>query len=191
VTQRKGRLALLLISAIICTAMLFPGRDADHDGVPAAFLHYTSGTTLVRLKGSVPSPGIYSFPKHVTLAYVINMTAPSLAGKIADKRLLERNLECGEIIEAVARNQQHIEIMIYRMKAGERMLLGIPLDPDEMDLADWEALPGIGPKLAKAIMDDRQKYGDFSSLNSLRRVPGVGETKIKALERYFQHPASP
>jgi competence protein ComEA len=113
------------------------------------------------------------------------MTAPSLVGKIVDKGILERDLESGEIIEAVARDQQHIEIMIYRMKARERMLLGIPLDPDAMDLADWEALPGIGPKLAKAIMDDRQKYGDLGSFNSLQRVPGVGEEKLKALKRYF------
>jgi competence protein ComEA len=104
---------------------------------------------------------------------------------ITDKRLLERNLECGETIELVARDQQHIEIMIYKMKARERMLLGIPLDPDEMDLADWEALPGIGPRLAKAIMDDRQKNGDLGSFNSLQRVPGVGEEKLKALARYF------
>jgi len=113
------------------------------------------------------------------------MTAPALAGKIVDIRLLERDLESGEIIEAVARDQQHIEILIYKMKARERILLGIPLVPDEMDMADWESLPGIGPKLAKNIMDNRQKYGDLGSFNSLQRVPGLGGGKLKALKRYF------
>jgi competence protein ComEA len=190
VTERKTRLVLLLISALICTVMLFTGRDADHDGMPAAFLHYTSGARIVRLKGSVPKPGIYSFPEHVTLGTVINMTAPSLAGNITDIRLLERYLESGEIIEAVARNQQHIEIIIYRMKARERLLLGIPLNPDEMDMADWEAMPGIGPKLAKAIIDDRQKYGDFGSLDSVQRVPGVGGERLNALKMYFGPPST-
>jgi len=185
VTERKTRLVLLLLSALICTALLFPGRDADQLGMPAAFLHYSSGANIVRLKGCVPNPGIYRFPKHVTVATVINMTAPSLAGNIPDMRLLERDLESGDIIEAVAVDQQHIEILIYKMKARERVLLGIPLDPDEMDLADWEALPGIGPKLAKVIMDNRQKYGDLGSFNSLQRVPGVGGKKLKALKRYF------
>ena len=184
-TERRQRLVLLLISALICTALLFPGRDADHHGMPAAFLHYTSGANIIRLKGCMPSPGIYRIPKHFTLATVINMTAPSLAGNMPDIRLLERDLESGDIIEAVAKDQQHIEIMIYKMKARERMLLGIPLDPDEMDLADWESLPGIGPKLAKAIVDNRQKYGDLGSFNSLQRVPGVGGEKLKVLKRYF------
>jgi competence protein ComEA len=185
VTQRKTRLVLLLISALICTALLFPGREADRNGVPAAFLHYTSGASIVRLKGCVARPGIYRFPKHLSVASVINMTAPSLVGKIHDKRLLKRDLQSGEIVELVASDQQHIEIMIYKMKARERMLLGMPLEPDEMDLADWEAMPGIGPKLAKAIMEDRQKYGDLGSFNSLQRVPGVGEEKLKALGKYF------
>jgi competence protein ComEA len=113
------------------------------------------------------------------------MTAPSIAGKIAEMGLPERNLESGDTIEAVARDQQHIEIIVYKMKARERMLLGIPLHPDEMDLADWEALPGVGPKLAKTIMDNRQKYGDLGSFNSLRRVPGLGGKKLNALKRYF------
>jgi competence protein ComEA len=185
VTQRKTRLVLLLISALICMALLFPGREADRNGMPAAFLHYTSDATIVRMKGSVPSPGIYRFPKHLSVAAVINMTAPSLTGKIHDKRLLERDLQSGEVVEAVARDQQHIEIIIYKMKARERLLLRIPLDPNEMDLADWEAMPGIGPKLAKAIMEDRQKYGDLGSFRSLQRVPGVGEKMLEELERYF------
>jgi len=185
VTDRRQRLVFLLLSILICTALLFPGREADHHGMPAAFFHYSSGSIIIRLKGCVPSPGIYRFPKHVTLETVINMTAPSLSGNIRDIKLLQRDLESGEIIEAVGRDQQHIEILIYNMKARERMLLGIPLDPDEMDLADWESLPGIGPKLAKTIMDNRQEYGVFGSFNTLERVPGVGDGKLKALKRYF------
>jgi competence protein ComEA len=190
VTERKTRLALLLISLLIASALLYKGRDADQDGVPAAFLHYTSGVNIVRLKGCVPKPGIYRFPNHVTVEAVINMTASSLLEKIADKRVLNTYLEGGEIIEALAKDKQHIEIIIYKMKARERMLLGIPLDPDEMDLADWESLPGIGPKLAKAIMDNRQKYGDIGSFDSLQRVPGVGGGKLKAVKRYFRPPLS-
>lgn len=65
------------------------------------------------------------------------------------------------------------------------MLLGIPLVPDQMDFADWDALPGIGPELAKTIMDNRQENGDFGSFGALQRVPGIGEKKLKKLKRYF------
>lgn len=66
------------------------------------------------------------------------------------------------------------------------MLLGIPLDPDQMDRADWEALPGIGPKLAKNMVDDRQIYGDFHTVEAIRRVPGMGEKKFNTIKKYFK-----
>lgn len=184
-TERRRRLVLLAISALICSSLLMQSREADHKVMPAAFLHYSSGATLVRLQGCIPNPGIYSFPENVNIATVINMTAPSINEKISDKSLLKRKLTSGEIINAVAKGNQHIDIIIYKMKARERMLLGIPLHPDEMDLADWESLPGIGPKLAKDIMEYRQKYGDFGSFDSLQRVPGMGERRLDALRSYF------
>jgi competence protein ComEA len=75
---------------------------------------------------------------------------------------------------------------VKTMKAGERILLGIPLDPDQMDRADWEDLPGIGPKLARKIVEDRQIYGDFHTAEAIRRVPGMGEGKFNAIKKYFK-----
>jgi len=111
-----------------------------------------------------------------------------MAGKVGDKDLLEARLKNGDIIEVVAKDQDYVEIIMTKMKAKERMVLGIPLQPDQMDLADWESLPGIGPGLAKDIMDDRQKNGDFGSIESLRRVSGIGEKKLKELRMYFYQP---
>ena len=183
--ERKQRLVLWLLSAFLGTALLYSGHEADHKGVPVAFLHYTSGGNTLRLKGCVSTPGIYRFPDRSSVATVINMTAPSIAGKVADKTILEKALRNGEIIEAVAKDRDHIEITIYKMRAKERMLLGIPLVPDQMDYADWDALPGIGPELAKTIMDNRQINGDFGSFGALQRVPGIGEKKLNGLKRYF------
>jgi competence protein ComEA len=188
VTELKQRLALLIISALIITALYFSGREPDHTVRQAAFLHYSSGTTIVRLQGCIPKPGVYGFRKNANLATVINMTAPSITGKISDKRLLNRVLENGDIVAAVARDSQHIDITITKMKARERILLGIPLVADELDQADWENMPGIGPVLAKRIMDNRQKYGDFGVIDSLLRVPGIGEKRVKAIKIYFRTP---
>jgi competence protein ComEA len=185
VMERKQRLVLWLLSVFLGTALLYSGHEADHKGVPVAFLHYTSRGNTVRLKGCVPNPGIYRFPDHSRVATVINMTAPSIVGKVADKTILEKDIQDGEIIEAVAKDREHIELTIYKMRAKERMLLGIPLVPDQMDFADWDALPGIGPELAKTIMDNRQENGGFGSFGALQRVPGIGEKKLKELKRYF------
>ena len=65
------------------------------------------------------------------------------------------------------------------------MLLGIPLDPDQMDADDWRCLPGIGPALALRILADRQENGEFGSLEAVRRVPGISGKKLHMLRKYF------
>ena len=184
-TELKTRLVMLFISILICATLLYPGRDADRKVVSAAFLRYSSGTSIIRLKGSVPSPGIYRVPENTTLKSVIILTAPFMVDKIKNRELMGRTLKCGDIIDLTSRNEKHIDIKIYKMKAQERILLGIPLVPDEMEMDDWDSLPGIGPGLAKEIMDYRQKYGDFGSFRSLEKVPGLGEKKMEALKKYF------
>jgi competence protein ComEA len=184
--ERKRRLVLLLLSVLSGTALIYSGHDADHKGVPVAFLRYSSAGIIVRLKGSVPNPGVYRFPEKTKLKNVIIMTAPFMAEKIKNKALLETWILNGDIVEVVAKDRQLTEITLSKMKAKERTLMGIPLDPDQMDFADWDSLPGIGPGLAQSIMDDRQKNGVFGSVESLLRVPGMGEKKLNALKKYFR-----
>ena len=71
------------------------------------------------------------------------------------------------------------------MAANRRMVLAIPLQPQTMTLDDWQALPGIGPKLATAIELDRQKNGEFCTLADLDRVPGIGPGRLAAWKMYF------
>jgi len=184
--EHKRRLVLLILSALLVTALIYSGRDADQKGVPAAFVHYSSAWNIVRLKGSVPNPGVYRFPDKTKLKHVIIMTAPFMAGKITNRALLETSILNGDIIDVVSKDKQHAEITIGKMKAKEKMLLGIPLDPDQMDFADWDSLPGIGPGLAQSIMENRQNNGDFVSVEALQRVPGMGEKKLNALKKYFK-----
>ena len=56
------------------------------------------------------------------------------------------------------------------------------LDVDVASAAQLEALPGIGPALAKRIVEDRDTRGSFGSLANLRRVKGIGPTLAKTLE---------
>lgn len=53
---------------------------------------------------------------------------------------------------------------------------------NQASAAELEALPGVGPKKAQAILDVRQKLGRFRKVSDLLRVRGVGHKTLKRWE---------
>ena len=56
-----------------------------------------------------------------------------------------------------------------------------PIDINRATAAEFEALPGVGPATAAAIVGDRDRNGPFASVDDLDRVPGIGPAKLAAL----------
>ncbi len=59
-----------------------------------------------------------------------------------------------------------------------------PSDPVDLDLAtepQIQALPHIGPALARRIVANRDSAGPFGNLDALRRVRGVGPATLERL----------
>lgn len=61
-------------------------------------------------------------------------------------------------------------------------------DPNRAGVAEWDALPGIGPTRAKAIVAFRDSNGPFRRLDDLRRVPGLPASVISRLAAQLQLP---
>jgi competence protein ComEA len=62
-------------------------------------------------------------------------------------------------------------------KRSHQSLLDLNRATDE----DFDALPGVGPKLAERIMEYRQSVGAFHSLDELRSVKGIGKKKFERI----------
>ena len=56
-----------------------------------------------------------------------------------------------------------------------------PVDLNTADEAALDALPGVGPATAKAIVEHRSKIGGFTSVDQLLDVRGIGEAKLEQL----------
>jgi competence protein ComEA len=56
-----------------------------------------------------------------------------------------------------------------------------PLDLDRASAAEIEALPRVGPVLARRIVEEREAGGPFGSLEGLERVRGVGPALARRL----------
>jgi competence protein ComEA len=55
------------------------------------------------------------------------------------------------------------------------------LDLNRATEQDFDALPGIGPRLAERIIEYRQSVGTFHSLDELRDVRGIGKKKFERI----------
>ncbi len=67
----------------------------------------------------------------------------------------------------------------------QKILLGYPLSLNELSAKDWESLPKIGPKKAEAIIQYRQSYGPFRTVDDLLNVKGIGPKIVEAIRQLF------
>ncbi len=68
------------------------------------------------------------------------------------------------------------------LPAGAKLTLGAPLDLNQASADDLAELPGVGPQLAKAIVDERTRRGGFKSWDEVDAVPGVGPARLDTLK---------
>ena len=60
-------------------------------------------------------------------------------------------------------------------------LQSTPLNVNTASVAALEGLPGIGPALAAAIVEHRQRSGPFTTVDELVEVSGIGPVKLERI----------
>jgi competence protein ComEA len=177
----------LLLVALLLLGLIVHGREffLYKEGPPAFSVEKRQGIAVLLGEG-FPGSGVHQFSDGVTAQGVIKMTGLAVGSELLGNPCLTRPLTDGEALNIVVINSEVTEIKALWMPAAQRMALGIPLHPERMSVEDWEALAGIGPKLAQAIEVERQQNGDFGSLAGLQRVKGIGSKRLVAWKKFFQ-----
>ena len=150
-----------------------------------AFVHYSSDGVMVRIDGDVVKKGIYKFYDGDVLMTAIKMTAPDIIPEVSEREVLQQKIPHAVVITVQYDHLSGALLGIKPMSIKDMMTLAIPLDPDRLTATEWEALPGIGPSLARAIINDRQTNGGFGSVVALERVPGIGKGKVNRIISHF------
>jgi competence ComEA-like helix-hairpin-helix protein len=88
-----------------------------------------------------------------------------------------------------------IGLFVLRLAATKQGVIDIdqlpPSQADiqvELNLAPWTEfanLPGIGEYLGRSIVSYRQEHGDFQSIDEVKRVPGIGESRYRQMKSYL------
>lgn len=136
----------------------------------------------VHVAGAVAKPGVYELGAGARVIDAIeaagggvpdaDLNRLNLAAKVADgQRVLVQRV--GEAAAAAAPGGEGAG------GAGDPSGL---VNLNSATPAELEALPGIGPTLAKAIIAERERRGGFRSVNELRDVRGIGGKRFADLK---------
>jgi competence ComEA-like helix-hairpin-helix protein len=70
------------------------------------------------------------------------------------------------------------------MRFVDQTLPDMRLELNHATAAELALLPGIGPRLAERIVNDRQDHGPFRTVDDLQRVHGIGPIKAERIKPY-------
>ncbi|MFF9502004.1 helix-hairpin-helix domain-containing protein [Streptomyces sp. NPDC014656] len=59
---------------------------------------------------------------------------------------------------------------------------GVPLSLNTATAEQFDGLPGVGPVLARRLVDHRTEHGGFRAVEELREVDGIGEKRFADLQ---------
>lgn len=66
------------------------------------------------------------------------------------------------------------------------MALGVRIDVNLASAADLQAIPGVGPSTAAAIVARRDLQGPFADIAHLERVRGIGPARLAAIRPFVR-----
>jgi competence protein ComEA len=142
-------------------------------GQPVALLPTsTPGQLTVYVSGAVASPGVYILADGSRVQDAIQAAGGLVSGAEAERINLASLVTDGQHIDVPGIvNSSHVN-------AGR-------VDINTASVSELEALPGIGPTMAQAIVDYRIQNGLFLSIEDILNVPGLGQATFDRIKDYL------
>lgn len=139
------------------------------------------GGICVEARGDVKAAGIYCFAQRPTIGELLSRAkAP---GRLTGPEM-NSVIDNGTGVEVSMRGEG-INISRFEMSAFYRISLGIPLSLSEESREGLMAVPGIGPRLADNIIEERNRRGGLMTVKDLEHVKGVGPNFLRDIRPYF------
>jgi competence protein ComEA len=132
----------------------------------------TPGMISVYVSGAVMTPGVYELPEGSRVEDAVLAAGGFAPGAEEESINLAAPVEDGEQIDVPGIvNTSHVN-------AGR-------VNINTASTEDLNALPGIGPTTAQAIVDYRLEHGPFAMIQDIQNVPGVGPATFENIKDYI------
>jgi competence protein ComEA len=146
---------------------------SNPSGEPVALLPTsTPGMLVVYVSGAVADPGVYSLPDGSRVEAAILAAGGFVPGAEEERINLAMPLVDGQQVDVPGIIQSD------HVNAGRVNL-------NTATVSELDALPGIGPTTAQAIVDYRLQNGNFQSIQQVQNVSGVGPATFERIQDYI------
>ena len=142
---------------------------------------------VVHVDGAVARPGVHELPAGSRVADALD-AAGGLTGDADGARLnLAEPMSDGSRLWVPSAGEEREPSVVRATPAatpaggGQTGAAAVPVDINTADAAALESLPGIGPALAGAIIEHRDRVGTFLRVDDLERVSGIGPAKLEQI----------
>ena len=191
-----GGLALLAVALVLLrtpTAGPPPELSLPRADTPAAtgaggsaIRTTVAAELVVHAAGAVVRPGLHRVPSGARVADVLAAAGGPAPDADLDRVNLAAPVADGERVY-VPRRGEAVPAVDAGGGAGEGGSgAARVVDLNTATAADLEALPGVGPATAQAILDYRRQHGRFRSVDELLEVRGIGPAKLSQLRPHVR-----
>jgi competence protein ComEA len=171
--------ALLTISAVVVVVSVFVVIRGNMDEVtapPVVVEQVQAPQIFVDVTGAVNTPGVYTLTASSRVIDAIKAAGGSAAGADLSTINLARVLADGEqiYVDAAVTNSKGVRISATK-RSG-------PISINRATVSDFDSLDGIGPVIARRIVEYRKTHGPFMTIEDLQKVSGIGEAKFAQIK---------
>lgn len=138
------------------------------------------GSVVVHVAGAVVAPGVYELADGARVDDAVRIAGGPESDAELDGLNLAAPVVDGQRVYVPVVGEIDPASLPSLPTPGGAVPSG-PLDLNTATVDELDALPGVGPATASAIVDDRERNGPFAAVEDLERVPGIGPAKLAAL----------
>ena len=174
----QKRALLILGTLIIVSSSLIVVSGNSHEVVapPVVAVQIAAPEIFVDVTGAVTKPGVYTLAANSRVIDAIKAAGDSAPGADLSTINLARVLSDGE--------QIYVDETIIN-SAGKRISKTVhsgPINVNRATAAQLDSLDGIGPVIAKRIIEYRKVNGPFATVEDLQKVSGIGTAKFAIIK---------
>jgi competence protein ComEA len=201
---RPARLATGAGAVLLLVAagwwLLRPSRPPVEDQLPRASTTASAASSsaapspvstepvevVVQVAGAVVHPGVYRLPSGARVMDLVDAAGGATADADLEAMSLAARLRDGQRVQVPHRGEVLPASATGAPSGGESggRAGSVPTEPVDLNSAgldELDALPGVGPTIAQAIIANRTRHGPFLSVDDLTEVPGIGAAKLDSL----------